>query len=87
LRRVDLSIRRRRFRAARQQHTNDAQPKRHAQQKEHDPAHYPRRLFAALGETVPDRLEAVVGDEATFLDNIDANVMRIFVKLEKIEFD
>jgi hypothetical protein len=40
-----------------------------------------------LGETVPDRLEAVVGDEATFLDNIDANVMRIFVKLEKIEFD
>ena len=36
LRGVDIGVRRRRFRAARQQHANDAQPEGHPQQKEHD---------------------------------------------------
>jgi hypothetical protein len=36
---------------------------------------------------LPDRLEAVVGDEATFLGKIDANTKRILVKCERIKFD
>jgi hypothetical protein len=31
-------------------------------------------------QTVPDRLEAVVGVEATFLANLEANATQIFLK-------
>jgi hypothetical protein len=76
--RINLRIRRSRLgTTAWQQHTNDAQPKSHSQKEKHDPTHYPRRLSAALNENLAERLEAVVGDEATFLDKIDANTMRI----------
>ena len=47
----------------------------------------PDGFSAAFELNLADRLEAVVGDEATFLGKIDANTTRIFVKFEKIEFD
>jgi hypothetical protein len=47
----------------------------------------PDGFFAALDETVADRLEAVVGDEATFLGKIDANTTLILVKCEKSGFE
>src|SRR5450631_344215 len=45
---IYIGIQRRRFRAAWQQHANDAYPEGHSQQKKHDPTHYPRRLFRRL---------------------------------------
>ena len=47
----------------------------------------PGGFFHRLELNLADRLEAVVGDEATFLGNIDANTPLIFIKFEKIEFD
>jgi hypothetical protein len=46
----------------------------------------PDGFFAALDRNLADRLEAVVGDEPTFLGKIDANMTRIFVKFEQFEF-
>jgi hypothetical protein len=40
-----------------------------------------------LNQTVADRLEAVVRIDAMFLDKIDANATRIFVKFDNVEFD
>jgi hypothetical protein len=47
------------------------------------PDSFSRRLELNLA----DRLEAVVGDEATFLGKIEANTTRIFIKFDKIDFD
>jgi hypothetical protein len=47
----------------------------------------PDGFSAALNQTVPDRLEAVVRIEGMFLDKIDANATRIFVKFDNVEFD
>jgi len=47
----------------------------------------PDGFSTAFKLNLADRLEAVVGDEATFLGNIDANTMRILVKFDWIEFD
>ena len=46
----------------------------------------PGSFFHRLELNLADRLEAVVGDEATFLGYIDANTPLIFIKFEKIEF-
>jgi hypothetical protein len=46
----------------------------------------PDGFLCRLKLNLADRLEAVVGDEATFLGKIDANAPLIFIKFEKIEF-
>lgn len=46
----------------------------------------PDGFCAAFKLNLADRLEAVVGDEATFLGKIDANTPLILVKFEKIQF-
>ncbi|MEI9803912.1 MAG: hypothetical protein WDN48_04890 [Pseudolabrys sp.] len=87
LRRVDLRFGRRRLGAAAwQQHTNDADPERHSQKEKHDPTHYPDGFPTAFKINLADRLEAVVGDEGTFLGKIDANMPIIFIKMHKIDF-
>jgi hypothetical protein len=48
---------------------------------------FPDGFPTALKIKLADRLEAVVGDEATFLGKIDANTTRMLVKCDKIEFD
>jgi len=47
----------------------------------------PGGFFRCLELNLADRLEAVVGNEATFLGKIDANTPLIYVKFEMIEFD
>jgi hypothetical protein len=47
----------------------------------------PTAVSPPLNQTVADRPETVVGGEATFLDKVDANERRIFVKFEKVEFN
>jgi len=48
--------------------------------------HIPGGLCAAFEPNLADSLEAVVGDEATFLTKLDANVPRFFVKCDRFEF-
>jgi hypothetical protein len=48
---------------------------------------FPGGLPTTLKINLAERLEAVVGAEATFLGKVDANTTRILVKCEKIEFD
>ena len=51
------------------------------------PSTFPGGFSPALKINLAERLEAVVGDEATFLGKIDANTPLIYVKFEMIEFD
>jgi hypothetical protein len=51
------------------------------------PSTFPGGFSPALKINLAERLEAVVGAEATFLGNIDANATRILVKCRRIEFD
>jgi hypothetical protein len=46
----------------------------------------PDGLCAAFKLNLADRPEAVVGDKARVLGKIDANMTRIFIKLDKFEF-
>jgi hypothetical protein len=48
--------------------------------------HIPGGLCAAFEANLADSLEAVVGDEATFLAKLDANAPRFFFKFDRIEF-
>jgi hypothetical protein len=48
---------------------------------------FPDGFSTALKIKLAERLEAVVGYEATFLGNIDANATQILVKCDKIQFD
>jgi hypothetical protein len=87
LRRVDLRLRRGRLRAARgQKHTDEAKPKRHPQQKEHDPPIIPGALFAAFKQKLADSVELAVGNEARLLSKIDANASQFFVKFDLVKF-
>ena len=47
----------------------------------------PGSYSTAFKLNLPDRLEAVVGDEVTFLGNIDANTKRILVKFDPVVID
>jgi hypothetical protein len=46
----------------------------------------PDDCSAAFEIKLADRLEAVVGNEAGFLGNIEANKTQFFLKFERIEF-
>jgi hypothetical protein len=48
--------------------------------------HIPGGLCPAFEPNLADSLEAVVGDEATFLTKLDANAPRFFVKFDRFEF-
>jgi hypothetical protein len=71
----------------RQQQHDEADPKRHAQEKSHDPTPSPAVfLFFRTLQRLANRLESAVWDDPRVLSSFAANARRIFLELEKLQF-